>query len=665
MARLEINYLFRLVPYELSPTLYMTHLGDPTPTAAAPTVQPSVTSTLASTAGASTVAPASTDAPMTVSAAPTPSAARTTSADAKQESPAASARAPPTSPSLATALPPTVAAQSTVAPVPTVATTSAQQSVTDSGTSFGTLLLHCLLIGLGLGFLVWAVVLVHERWRDHYRVPERQSKSSQRVAARSKISDSQRSWNEATDTGGAALPSEVTSFDEGPPSTRRVPRYKTRRAEALLEQKRGLGELPSSAKRRYSSSPPGFSRDGDQVDDECLDDLSSPEPGCTAVVESSCGVAANVDVATTSSEVEGDDDDGRTATTARLTTVMLRNIPSRYSSKDFCEVLRATGFEPGVHYDFVYLPADFRDYSCLGYGFINFKTYTVAKAFNAMFHGLKLPFSNGSGKICQTSWARIQGFLDNVRHAQHSANHDLPPFFRPLAFNSDGKEVTLDAVLRDGSPGSRSSMAGGGPGSRGGRGASSGLLPPQQQHHQHHHHRRQKDSGRENESIRSKDHYEPDSCKFFLGGLPSEEERPNFSKANVSEGLAPYLPAGVQVVDCAILSADEACNRYAFVSLNSADAVVALLEKYYFSPQLGAVGVQIDGSSVSLKPYRRRRVDSAPTTVAASRRGSNWSVSSWKSSPTGPSDRRLGSGRASVLNRPTKGPVKAAKFTRR
>ncbi|KAF4699304.1 hypothetical protein FOZ63_034072 [Perkinsus olseni] len=416
----------------------------------------------------------------------------------------------------------------------------------------------------------------------------------------------------------------------------------------------------SSAKRRYSSSPPGFSRDGDQVHDECLDDLSFPEPDCTAVVESSCGVAANVDVATTSSEVEGDDDDGSTATTARLTTVMLRNIPSRYSSKDFCEVLRGKGFEPGVHYDFVYLPADFRDYSCLGYGFINFKTYTVAKAFNAMFHGLKLPFSNGSEKICQTSWARIQGFLDNVRHAQHSANHDLPPFFRPLAFNSDGEEVTLDAVLRDGSPGSSSSMAGGGPGSRGGRGASSGLLPPQQ-----HHHRRQKDSGRENEPIRSKDHHEPDSCKFFLGGLPSEEERPNFSKANLSEGLAPYLPAGVQVVDCAILSADEACSRYAFVTLNSADAVVALLEKYYFSPQLGAVGVQIDGSSVSLKPYRRRRVDSAPTAVAASRRGSNWSVSSWKSSPTGPSDRRLGSGRASVLNRPTKGPVRAAKFTRR
>ncbi|KAF4699305.1 hypothetical protein FOZ63_034073 [Perkinsus olseni] len=218
--------------------------SDPTPTAAAPTVQPSVTSTLASTAGASTDAPESTDAPVTVSAAPTPSAARTTAAGAKQESPAASARAPPTSPSLATAPPPTVATQSTMAPVPTVAQTSALPSVTESGTSFGTLLLHCLLIGLGFGFLVWAVVLVHERWKDHYSVPERQSKSSQRIAARSKISDSQRSWNEATDTGGGALPSEVTSFDEGPPSTRRVPRYKTRRAEALLEQKRGLGELP-------------------------------------------------------------------------------------------------------------------------------------------------------------------------------------------------------------------------------------------------------------------------------------------------------------------------------------------------------------------------------------------------------------------------------------
>mmetsp|Transcript_19408 Transcript_19408/g.16225 ORF Transcript_19408/g.16225 Transcript_19408/m.16225 type:complete len:147 (+) Transcript_19408:63-503(+) len=39
-----------------------------------------------------------------------------------------------------------------------------------------------------------------------------------------------------------------------------------------------------------------------------------------------------------------------------LTTVMLRNIPSRYSTKDLCEILHRDGFEAGSHYDFVYLP---------------------------------------------------------------------------------------------------------------------------------------------------------------------------------------------------------------------------------------------------------------------------------------------------------------------
>ncbi|KAF4655191.1 hypothetical protein FOL47_009546 [Perkinsus chesapeaki] len=659
-------------------------LNSPAPTAVAPTARATVTTVGAANAPpiasrSSTIAAVSTVF-STVSSSPfTPTAAAST---ASQSPPAAAASPPPPSSSPLSTIPPSALRSTTAAPTMAGANAPNQADPKPNDMKLRDLIIYCFLIALAIGGVGWGIVILHDRWRDHYRVPGRHPKYGQGGGSRSKRSDSQRSWNESTDTGGNALPSEVTSFDEGPPSTRRVPhvgpikavppqyqavfvRYvnsfpeffsvdyrrsppsipassSVLRKAHIIREGEHQGDLrlcrrascpKASAKLRCSSSPPGVSPS--TIDRSSYDETALVGRRGAKSPVSETDILVH-DVPTTSSESyegvkeEVDDDDsccGSSSSERRcLTTVMLRNIPSRYSTKDLCEILHRDGFEAGSHYDFVYLPADFRDYSCLGYGFVNFTAHSTAKGFSEKFQGLRLPYSGSSDKICQTSWARIQGFSENIRHAQHSANHDLPPFFRPMAFSCQGAPIALDEVLADstyarthqqrGRAQNQNNKANGGSSrtsqmSRGSRADGS--------------------SG-----DRAKDN---DDCKFFLGGLPSEMERPDWSKKMLSSGLTPYLPTGVVVLNCALLSVGPACSRYAFVTLSSADAVTSILEKYYFSPQPGEVGIQIDGFSVSLKPYRRRRHDSFATSVA-SRRVSKSSVAStyrssttWRSSP--------------------------------
>ena len=57
------------------------------------------------------------------------------------------------------------------------------------------------------------------------------------------------------------------------------------------------------------------------------------------------------------------------------TTVMLRNIPNRYSQVSLLEEIDQEGFK-GT-YDFFYLPMDTQNRTNVGYAFINFMTPEV------------------------------------------------------------------------------------------------------------------------------------------------------------------------------------------------------------------------------------------------------------------------------------------------
>lgn len=132
------------------------------------------------------------------------------------------------------------------------------------------------------------------------------------------------------------------------------------------------------------------------------------------------------------------------------TTVMLRNIPNRYTRDMLIDRLNE-GYEG--QYDFVYLPIDFNSKCNVGYAFINFKLAPVAAKFIAEFHGAKtaqcLPgFS--SAKICEVSYARVQGRdanMENLRDEKFIDKLNERPEWQPLFFDDDGKEIPFSTTL--------------------------------------------------------------------------------------------------------------------------------------------------------------------------------------------------------------------------
>merc|ERR1712196_722139 len=67
------------------------------------------------------------------------------------------------------------------------------------------------------------------------------------------------------------------------------------------------------------------------------------------------------------------------------TTVMLRNIPSNYSSQMLKELLDAMNFSG--RYDFLYLPMDFRKGVNIGYAFVNGVDPAAARRIREAFDG--------------------------------------------------------------------------------------------------------------------------------------------------------------------------------------------------------------------------------------------------------------------------------------
>merc|ERR1719401_1849157 len=132
------------------------------------------------------------------------------------------------------------------------------------------------------------------------------------------------------------------------------------------------------------------------------------------------------------------------------TTVMLRNIPNRYTRDMLIERLDK---DYKAQYDFVYLPIDFNSKCNVGYAFINFRQPAVAAAFINEFHGAKtascLPgFS--SAKVCEVSYARVQGRdanMDNLRDEKFIEKLTEKPEWQPLFLDEKNKEIPFTSTL--------------------------------------------------------------------------------------------------------------------------------------------------------------------------------------------------------------------------
>lgn len=129
------------------------------------------------------------------------------------------------------------------------------------------------------------------------------------------------------------------------------------------------------------------------------------------------------------------------------TTVMLRNIPNRYTSGSLLALLDERGFQ--ALYDFVYLPMDFQNGVNLGYAFVNLLRHLDALRFKEVFQGFQ-DWRFDSAKVSEVSWAHPhQGLDQHVERYRNSPvmHPSMPDEYKPMIFQN-GARVTFPPPTR-------------------------------------------------------------------------------------------------------------------------------------------------------------------------------------------------------------------------
>ncbi|XP_075668275.1 protein MEI2-like 2 [Castanea sativa] len=119
------------------------------------------------------------------------------------------------------------------------------------------------------------------------------------------------------------------------------------------------------------------------------------------------------------------------------TTLMIKNIPNKYTSK---MLLAAIDENHRGTYDFLYLPIDFKNKCNVGYAFINMVSPSHIIPFYQAFNGKKWEKFN-SEKVASLAYARIQGKAALVTHFQNSSLMNEDKRCRPILFHSEGQEI--------------------------------------------------------------------------------------------------------------------------------------------------------------------------------------------------------------------------------
>ncbi|XP_074562116.1 protein MEI2-like 2 [Curcuma longa] len=119
------------------------------------------------------------------------------------------------------------------------------------------------------------------------------------------------------------------------------------------------------------------------------------------------------------------------------TTIMIKNIPNKYTSKMLLAAIDET--HKGT-YDFLYLPIDFKNKCNVGYAFINMASPSHIVSFYEAFNGKRWEKFN-SEKVASLAYARIQGRPALVAHFQNSSLMNEDKRCRPILFDSEGAEA--------------------------------------------------------------------------------------------------------------------------------------------------------------------------------------------------------------------------------
>jgi hypothetical protein len=128
------------------------------------------------------------------------------------------------------------------------------------------------------------------------------------------------------------------------------------------------------------------------------------------------------------------------------TTVVVRNIPNRFSHESLAAVLDARGFS-GV-YDLIYVPIDFATGVSFGYAFVNLTTVDETERFIASFNGFR--WGGASKKVCsvvrcddgESPSERVERYRNLP--AMHSS---MPDSFKPAMY-SGGQRVPFPAPTK-------------------------------------------------------------------------------------------------------------------------------------------------------------------------------------------------------------------------
>jgi len=137
---------------------------------------------------------------------------------------------------------------------------------------------------------------------------------------------------------------------------------------------------------------------------------------------------------------------------ANTTTVMMRNIPNKYTQRMLLTEINHNGFL-GT-FDFLYLPIDPETTANRGYAFLNFIDPGFAWMFKVTYEGRKMNRFN-SNKVVQVMPATLQGFEANYAHYSSARVNRGDPAARPL-FLREPKGIPTEFV-----PGQARSRGGG------------------------------------------------------------------------------------------------------------------------------------------------------------------------------------------------------------
>jgi hypothetical protein len=111
------------------------------------------------------------------------------------------------------------------------------------------------------------------------------------------------------------------------------------------------------------------------------------------------------------------------------TTVMMRNLPNKYTQRMLLTEVNEVGFI-GT-FDFLYLPIDPETNANRGYCFVNFVSPSASWLFKKAFEGRAMSFFN-SKKVVSVAPATLQGFEANYAHYSSARVNRGDPATRPL-----------------------------------------------------------------------------------------------------------------------------------------------------------------------------------------------------------------------------------------